>query len=66
MMSKSYICKGKCDVFMGDIQLGTSEFEYTVRADNAEQAQACITDMVRDEGGRNIEFTEDTKESDDE
>jgi hypothetical protein len=55
-MSQAYIVKGNCDIFMGDIELGSQSFEYELQADDSSQAEMCITDMLRDEGARNIKF----------
>jgi hypothetical protein len=68
IMSNSYLTKGTCDVFMGEIKMGVQRFEYTLQAENATRAEMNISEMLVEEGARNIEFVMTTrigKEEDD-
>jgi hypothetical protein len=68
MMSNSYLTKGTCDVFMGEIKIGVQRFEYTLQAENATRAEMNISEMLVEEGARNIKFVVTTrigKEEDD-
>jgi hypothetical protein len=60
-MSNSYLTKGTCDVFMGEIKIGVQRFEYTLQAENATRAEMSISEMLVEEGARNIEFVMTTR-----
>lgn len=55
-MNKKYLVKGTCDIFMGEIKIGSQAFECEMRSVSSGHAETTIALALGRAGGRNIKF----------